>query len=291
MALYAIDGTWNKDGDKDEADTNVVKFCKAHQDDKHEYYTSGVGTRLGAFGRFIGGLIGAGGRDRVRDSYKEVCKNFLDGDQTIDIAGFSRGAALALHLANVIATKGILDPKSGSVVKKDPEIRFVALWDVVGSFGIPIDIGGIPFQSTNLGIHLDLPKNVQHCYHAMALDERRQSFRVTRVKGAYEVWFRGVHSDIGGGNTNVGLNNISLRWMLRKAAAAGVPVDGAAADGLKVDPNADLREPRDLVENILRKTQPGDRFHYTVTARPGGRCNNPSEDCLRETEEIERRLA
>jgi uncharacterized protein (DUF2235 family) len=291
MALYAIDGTWNKDDDKDLTDTNVVKFCQAHQDNKGEYYTSGVGTRLGAFGRLFGGLIGVGGRDRVRDSYKEVCKNFLDGDQNIDIAGFSRGAALALHLANVIARKGIRDPKSNREVEKDPEIRFVALWDVVGSFGIPIDIGGLPFQKTNLGIHLNLPKNVQHCYHAMALDERRQSFQVTRVQGAYEVWFRGVHSDIGGGNTNVGLNNIALRWMLRKAAAAGVPVDRAKAEGLKVDPDAELREPKDLVQNMLRKTQPGDRFHYSVTARPGGRCNNPPEGCLRENEDAELRLA
>lgn len=291
MALYAIDGTWNKDDDKDLTDTNVVKFCNAHQDDKSEYYTSGVGTRLGKIGRIFGGLIGLGGRDRVRDSYKKVCENFLAGDQNIDIVGFSRGAALALHLANVIARKGIRDPKSGNEVKKDPEIRFIGLWDVVGSFGIPIDIAGVPFQKTNLGIHLDLPGNVQHCYHAMALDERRQSFQVTRVKGAYEVWFRGVHSDIGGGNTNVGLNNIALRWMLRKAAAGGVPVDRAAADGLKVDPNAELREPKDLVENILRKTQPGDRFHYSVAARPGGRCNNPPENCPRETEDVERRLA
>lgn len=291
MALYAIDGTWNKDDDKDLKDTNVARFCTAHQDGKGEYYTSGVGTRLGVFGKLFGGLLGAGGRGRVRDSYEKVCENYLAGDRNIDIVGFSRGAALALHLANVIARNGIRDPKSKNVVEKNPEIRFVGLWDVVASFGIPIDIAGVPFHDTNLGWSLKLPENVRHCYHAMALDERRQSFDVTRVKGAHEVWFRGVHSDIGGGNGNVGLSNIPLRWMLRKAAAAGVPVDLAEAERLEVNPNADLREPRDFVANMLRKLEPGDRFHHTVTPRPGGRCNNPPENCQRETEEAERRLS
>lgn len=290
MALYAIDGTWNEEREGMGASTNVVKFCKAHQNDKREYYRAGVGTRLGVVGKIFGGAAGVGGRDRVREAHKEICKNFLDGDTNIDIVGFSRGAALALHLANVIARKGIEDPKSNRVVKRNPEIRFLGLWDVVGSFGIPIDIAGIPFQATNLGIDLDLPRNVRQCFHAMALDERRQAFQVTRVRGAYEVWFRGVHSDIGGGNNNVGLSNIALRWMLRKAVAAGLPVDCAEAAKLKAAPNAPLKEPKDIVENLLRKLQPGDRFHYTVAARPGSRCNNPPAECLRETEELESRF-
>ena len=57
-----------------------------------------------------------------------------------------------------------------------------------------------------------MPPNVQHCYHAMALDECRAFFQLTRLAGTgvneagrlVEVWFRGVHSDIGGGNGNFG---------------------------------------------------------------------------------------
>ena len=62
------------------------------------------------------------------------------------------------------------------------------------------------------------------CYHALALDEARQAFRPTRVKGGCEVWFRGVHSDVGGGNDNHALNDITLRWMLRKAIVSGLPM-------------------------------------------------------------------
>lgn len=66
----------------------------------------------------------------------------------------------------------------------------------------------------------------------MAMDERRQTFRVTRVLNGYEVWFRGVHSDVGGGNGNVGLSSVALCWMLRKAQAAGLPIKDAAITSL-----------------------------------------------------------
>jgi T6SS, Phospholipase effector Tle1-like, catalytic domain len=57
------------------------------------------------------------------------------------------------------------------------------------------------------------------------------------VKGAHEVWFRGVHSDIGGGDQNRRLNDNALWWMLRKAVAAGLPIESSVLDGLQ--PNGD----------------------------------------------------
>ena len=68
----------------------------------------------------------------------------------------------------------------------------------------------------------------------MALDERRSAFPLTRVRGRrnqtigekrlQEVWFRGVHSDIGSW-INPPLNNISLFWLLKHALADGLPID------------------------------------------------------------------
>jgi uncharacterized protein (DUF2235 family) len=287
MALYAIDGTWNQRSDEVGRETNVVEFCEIYRGEG-QYYSPGVGTRFGVTGKMFGGALGAGGRERVRTAYTEVCQRYVEkNDRVIDIVGFSRGAALALHLANVIALKGIQDPKTRQTIEPNPSIRFLGLWDAVAAFGVPIDIASIPFQSINLGFKLDRPGNVQHCFHAMALDERRESFRVTRVRAAYEVWFRGVHSDIGGGNANTGLSNIPLRWMLRKATAAGLPIDQAELALLKVDPNAALVEPTDPRVDPLRQVEPDDRIHYTVTPRPGGRCNNPADDCVRETEDAE----
>jgi hypothetical protein len=66
-----------------------------------------------------------------------------------------------------------------------------------------------------------IPSNVLHSFHAMALDEVRATFaliRPMRVDGNadrhYELWFRGVHSNIGGGYPDRGLSDIALAWMM-----------------------------------------------------------------------------
>ena len=180
MALYAFDGTWNEDETDEGKDTNVVKFRDAYL--AETFYLEGVGTRSGFIGRILGGIAGIGGRIRISEAMDDLESRFAGGDHTIDIIGFSRGAALALHFANEI-----WEEKGGAA------IRFLGLWDVVASFGLP-------GNDINIGWTLTLPDNVQHCYHAMALDERRGNFVPTRVKAPsgslgtegrlQEVWFR-----------------------------------------------------------------------------------------------------
>jgi hypothetical protein len=123
--------------------------------------------------------------------------------------------------------------------------------------GVPINVGFLDTQEFNPGHKIFLPvEHVDYCFHALAMDERRQTFRVTRALNAYEVWFRGVHSDVGGGNGNVGLSYIALRWMLGKAKAAGLPITEAAIasrDG-KINPDAPLRPPKDLIAAFCRAT-------------------------------------
>lgn len=286
MALYAFNGTWNSaktddvgtEDDETLENTNVVRFRDAYAGG-HGYYCNGVGTRIGFFGKVFGGAFGVGGLQRLDEAMTRLETRMAAGDREIDIVGFSRGAALALAFANRAATR---DP--------GVRIRFLALFDVVGSFGIPIDLGPIKFQEYNLGYKLDLPRSVEYCFHAMALDERRQAFRVTRVKGAYEVWFRGAHSDVGGGNGNIGLNNVALCWMLRKAVACGLPIrqqailDAAAA----CRPSASVKWPSDLFKNTFRPVAPGDRVHHTVAIPCGNKeYQDPPASCLREAVEIE----
>ena len=124
-------------------------------------------------------------------------------DRIVDVVGFSRGAALAVHSTNHLTKEGIT-LSNGEVIK--PEVRFLGLWDVVASFGLSFDTF-INFNEINLGWDIDqVSAGVKHCFHAMALDERRETFAVTRLNetGGYEnineMWFRGVHSDVGGGN-------------------------------------------------------------------------------------------
>lgn len=266
MALYAFDGTWNEDEPSLEKDTNVVKFANAYT--KGREYVEGVGTRFSYFGKIVGGLTGAGGRERIAEMYKEACENFEAGDEHIDVIGFSRGAALAVHFCNVLERKG-LELARGKVER--PRIRFLGVWDIVGSFGIPFNFI-IPFQEINLGYDLTVPDNVARCFHAMAQDELRQSFRVTRLDPEHargnieEVWFRGVHSDVGGGNGNFPLNNIALGWMLEKAAECGLPIDPNALIGIQgeMDATVPLFENFDPIENKPRPILAGDVFHHTA---------------------------
>jgi uncharacterized protein (DUF2235 family) len=285
MALYAFDGTWNSIHDGEEADrnTNVKRLCEMYTlpDTVGPFYLAGVGTRFGKVGRAIGGVFGAGADRRVDEMYKFVCDTYAAGHKDIEIIGFSRGAALALDLVNLLHRKGIVDPKTNRQIATEPEIKFLGLWDTVASFGLTLG----PFQRINIGHRLTVPSSVRHAFHALALDERRSNFVPTRLAGAYEVWFRGVHSDVGGGNTNVGLNNITLRWMARKALLAGVPLDPAKVPAdTDINVNADLREPLDPVAIGHRALKADDRIHYTVGPREGGRYMNPPASHPRETD-------
>ena len=215
MPLYAFDGTWNLDKPGTEQDTNVLWFHSAYTGPKH--YFQGIGTRFGKLGRILGGTTGAGGRDRIKDAVTQFHEDRERGERIVDVVGFSRGAALALEFANRVCDQG-------------STVRFLGLWDTVPSFGI----AAIPL---NIGWDLDLPDNVAKCFHALALDERRIDFKLHRPDARvddsnqegrlFEVWFRGVHSDVGGGNDCPGLSSIALNWMFAKAAKTGLPLDAA----------------------------------------------------------------
>ncbi len=286
MALYAFDGTWNSEKDAGEYDrnTNVVRFKDQYAGTR--FFYKGVGTRHGALGKFFGGAFGVGGKDRIEAARQDVARQVAAGDRVIDIVGFSRGAALAAHFANVIADDGV--KVGGETVI--PEVRFLGVFDLVAAFGIPINLPGFGFNRMNLGYRLGLAAGVKYCYHALALDEARQAFRPTRLKGAQEVWFRGVHSDVGGGNDNHALNDITLRWMLSKAIASGLPmVPGCVgASCVRVDVNGKIGDNFDPIRNRSREPKQGDVYHYTVTSR--SRHVNPPDPCARETEALESQL-
>lgn len=257
MALYAFDGTWREDEDDDRKDSNVVKFRDAYNGNK--FYLEGVGTRLGAIGKVFGATKGMGGRMRIEEAERELNRNFSRGDREIDIVGFSRGAALALHFANEIYEDFDRAP-----------IRFLGLFDTVASFGIP-------GNDVNLGWAFTLTDNVKKCYHALALDERRGNFPLTRLKSrglplddrAQEVWFRGVHSDIGGGNDGAGLSSIPLCWLLRRARESGLPLDEARYQDhfALCKAESEIGKNFDPIADPARIVSAGDFVHASVSAR------------------------
>jgi uncharacterized protein (DUF2235 family) len=278
MALYAFDGTGNEDLDKHNRETNILDFFRAYDgsprnDDPSlkvgSLYLKGIGTRSRSFvGDKPAEAFGVGGHRRVRQAIDRLENNFEVGDTVVDVIGFSRGAALAVSFANELAGK-----------LPRVSIRFMGLWDVIGQFGAP----GRRF---NAGHDLGMPPNVMRCYHAMALDETRLAFPLTRLAETdpdngrlLEVWFRGVHSDVGGGNGNRGLNWISLNWLFENARRDGLPINRTAI----MANAADSGLPQQITDHEIdaqhcRAILTTDLLHMSVRLEPGipGRpLNNP----------------
>ncbi|MBS1816702.1 MAG: DUF2235 domain-containing protein [Acidobacteria bacterium] len=287
MALYAFDGTWNEAKTTEDPryeNTNVVRFYNAYSQRTppgSNFYVAGVGTRYDTLGRVLGGAFGLGELSRIKEGFDHLCRRWAAGDTTIDVVGFSRGAATTLDFCHYLQERGIRHPETGEMLDADPQIRFLGVWDTVAAFGL----GNLGNEVLNFGHHLTLPqKNLKYCFHALALDERRLSFLPTRLPGACEVWFRGVHSDIGGGNGNRGLNDITLRWMFRKAQASGLPIEDA--DVAVLAPQVVEPKPAKDLPVCVRAIASTDRRHYTVA--PAAEWTNPPATCPVEDEPAEK---
>jgi len=111
-----------------------------------------------------------------------------------------------------------------------PDIEFIGVWDTVDAYGLPSDelaricnwlIFPIRFPDFNLS-----PKVKKAC-HALSVDDERLTFHPVLWNESGEqtadrieqVWFPGVHSDVGGGYPRYSLALLSLDWMISKVEA------------------------------------------------------------------------
>lgn len=114
---------------------------------------------------------------------------------------------------------------------------FVGVWDTVSSVGWYENPLHLPYTAENPDIEIGR--------HAISIDERRAFFRSnlwipkappapSGPKDLKQVWFPGVHCDVGGGypEAESGLSKITFEWMLREAAAAGLLVDPLKCDAV-----------------------------------------------------------
>jgi len=108
----------------------------------------------------------------------------------------------------------------------DVPVKAVGVWDTVGSLGAPrigllTRIGLQPAESREMSFYdTKLSNCIENAFQALALDEKRTSFapavwekpsgNTTKLR---QVWFPGVHSNIGGGYDDQGLANLTLAWM------------------------------------------------------------------------------
>jgi uncharacterized protein (DUF2235 family) len=122
-------------------------------------------------------------------------------------------------------------------VTPKPRIHLVGVWDTVSSFGWIWDFQTLPYTATN--------PSLDHLRHALAIDERRACFPANlyfpseeQRPNCKQVWFAGVHSDVGGGypEEQSSLAKVPLAWLLREAEALGLLVNPAQRDSLLNSP-------------------------------------------------------
>lgn len=110
--------------------------------------------------------------------------------------------------------------------RRKVKIEFLGLFDTVEAYGVPIeelrvaiDLSVWPISFRN---H-ELSHAVKRACHALALDDERTTFHPLRIDQrnlerthqiVNEVWFAGVHSDIGGGYPESTLSFVPLVWMV-----------------------------------------------------------------------------
>ncbi|MDX3310975.1 DUF2235 domain-containing protein [Streptomyces sp. NPDC054884] len=132
-------------------------------------------------------------------------------------------------------------------------IRFIGVWDTVGALGIPMPASrrlaaGVDLFNRRWAFHdTTLSSWVQSAFHALAVDEQRSPFPPTlwrqqavtdgeealrrrggKAQELKQVWFTGVHCDIGGGYEDPALSDIPLLWMVGEAKRCGLKFEDTA---------------------------------------------------------------
>lgn len=252
--VIGCDGTWN-DNDTG-ARTNVFKILNACLNKNLEkYYTEGVGTAH--WEALPGGIYGANIDRQILGAYNFLWKMFRNKDWDKDqnrifVFGFSRGAYAARRLAGLVSFAGIpkkdADRELGWNLYLNKDVDSMAQLKAEGRFfDHPIEVLGVwDTVKTTTDPDFDdhkLPKAVVRGYHAMAIDEKRTFFPILKWnanKRARQVWFAGVHSDVGGGYEKTGLSDTALQWMIDSVYDHALPFKATAIKQLKKNANGEL---------------------------------------------------
>jgi len=212
--------------------------------------------------RLLGMAVGYGLENDIRDAYVYIMRNFQPGDQ-LYLFGFSRGAYTVRAVASMLRMYGLIragheplvpyairmltsvssnqkDQRVGAAFQLADDFKetfcsieckphFVGVWDTVSSVGWIENPLKLPFIANNPDIEI--------ARHAVAIDEKRAFFRTNLWRPSdkgpngprdmKQVWFPGVHCDVGGGyaEDQSGLSKFALEWMLAEAEKAGLLID------------------------------------------------------------------
>ena len=255
--ILCFDGTNNEYA---ATNTNVVKMyamLDRTTADQLMYYQPGIGTfpPPGVWGKLKGWLVTKLDlaiawllKEHATAGYRFLMSHYQPGDR-IFVFGFSRGAFTARVLAGMVHKVGLLTAGNEELVdfawntygkehappvydgfkrtfSRDVQIHFLGLWDTVSSVGWAWHPEHLPNTFTNPSVHV--------VRHAMAIDERRAQFPQNlwspnpgAGQDVLQVWFPGVHCDVGGGylERESGLSKLALQWMCSEAMVHGLKLD------------------------------------------------------------------
>jgi uncharacterized protein (DUF2235 family) len=296
--VLCCDGTGNEYGSNN---TNVVdSFAPIIRDaEQIAYYDPGIGT-FSIFGRVLGKRIGVtlgqgfgyGLRENSEDAYLYLMDRYQPGDKVF-LFGFSRGAFTVRCLAGMLHKVGLLQKGSINLVPyassvssirgnehvaagfketycQECKMHFIGVWDTVGSLGLWY---GKQFFDDRLN------EAVANAYHAISIDEKRNKCPVSiwdennlaPNQNVVQVWFAGVHSDVGGWYEERGLSDIALIWMLENAQKHGLKLKEGWKGRLHPDPVSEMHESRTgawrLWPPAIRKIPEGAKIHTSVVTR------------------------
>ncbi|WP_413833937.1 DUF2235 domain-containing protein [Desulfobacula sp.] len=289
--VICADGTWNRPEEDIEKDfpTNVLKLARAVKpsaDDvkQHVFYDWGLGSYHNSVNA---GATGRGIHKNILDGYRYIVQNY-DQDDHIYLFGFSRGAYTVRALSGLINNCGILKRTDANLISqawkiyKNPsaknqpnaeaatlfrenhchtsrKVDFLGVWDTVGALGIPFSLMGLfdrhdEFYDTKMG------SNVSIARHALAIDEEREDFEPTvwtarQGMDLKQVWFAGVHSDVGGSyppdkQTGIRSSDAPLAWMLDEAIRAGLEIEPHIRNSLTDGAKGNLHKSRNHVYRL-----------------------------------------
>jgi uncharacterized protein (DUF2235 family) len=235
--------------------------------------------------RYLDAAIGRSLCQNFSDAYRFLSLHYQPEDE-VCLFGFSRGAYAARAVAGAVHMLGLLRPElvhltpyvwaiyaneggaydvhsrfGGAARFREmfcipdvPRIRLLGLWDTVSSFGWFWSFHALPYTANN--------PSVEQVRHAVALDEHRVAFATNlfyeggqpaasaRIR---QVWFPGVHSDVGGGYPDAegALSKVAFEWMIQEVLdIGGVRLDlatvkevlGSTGKYSPADPRADAHE-------------------------------------------------
>ena len=257
--------------------------------------------------RTAGLAFGSGLRANLAEAYTYLMHHWRPGDH-IYVFGFSRGSYTARALAGMLHAAGLLRPGSENLVpyaigvyarnkqewsdddwaqlhkfagvfsqdaggRRSVPIEFLGLWDSVKAAGL--------LRWDLKWLYTRQLPNVSTVRHAVSIDEKRRPYREYLVKpkpprpALTEVWFAGVHSDVGGTfEDDPRLPAITLRWMVEGARAAGLLLTEHAEDvvtAVTADTALGTVHRMGRIWALLtyrhRPIPPGARIHQSVRTR------------------------